>query len=259
MAGRYIKRALIGLSLLLAVGAATALVAVEIRGGKLLSVQTGSMTPAIRKGSLVVVTRVPASSLKVGDVVTYISPLNNKETITHRIVRLPNQDSKQFVVKGDANKIADPPVAPGSIVGKVGWHVSDLGYALDFIRTPLGLILLIYLPALLVVFDEIRRLSDYYRQTQPYYSPEFEKRLHRQKSKYLLVGKVMAVIAVASLLFAWPSYALLQDTTTLSGNTIKSSVKSPTKPSVDQEVVHHKPTPPPKKHLNNFHRSTEHN
>src|SRR5476649_2056722 len=101
MIWRYVKGLFLGLSLLLVVGAGAAFVGVQAHGGKLLSVQTGSMTPYIRKGDLVAVTRVPKTQLRVGDVVTYINPRNIKQTITHRIIALPSKANYQkFVVKG---------------------------------------------------------------------------------------------------------------------------------------------------------------
>ena len=48
---------------------------ISMTGWKALSVPTGSMRPAIPPGSLVLVHRVSISSLKVGDVITYINPL----------------------------------------------------------------------------------------------------------------------------------------------------------------------------------------
>src|SRR5689334_20917695 len=135
MAWRYAKRAILGLSLLLLVAVAAGFAAVQSHGGKLLSVQTHSMTPAIKKGDLVVVTRVPDRALKVGDVVTYVNPRNPKQTITHRIVALPSiETSKRFIVKGDANPAADQPVRPTSIIGKVTYHQAYLGYGVDLVR-----------------------------------------------------------------------------------------------------------------------------
>src|ERR1039458_10076152 len=81
----------------------------SMSGWKALAVPTASMRPAIPPGSLVLVQRVPISTLKVGDVITYINPLNPKTTLSHRIVKEYLLDGKvlAFVTKGDANKTDD--------------------------------------------------------------------------------------------------------------------------------------------------------
>src|SRR5581483_1855789 len=100
-------------------------------GYKTLAVPTGSMRPAILPGSMVLVHRVPDSTLKVGDVITYTSPLNMHKTITHRIVKVTELDNKvpEFITKGDANLMPDLPVVGGLVVGKVAWHVPYMGRA----------------------------------------------------------------------------------------------------------------------------------
>ena len=72
-------------------------------GWKALSVATGSMTPAVPQGSLVIIHHVDPHTLRVGDVVTYIDPYNTKETITHRVVTVTHSGSiPAFVTKGGA-------------------------------------------------------------------------------------------------------------------------------------------------------------
>ena len=127
-------------------------------GWRALSVQTGSMVPVYRPGTLVLVNRVPASQLKVGDVITYSSLENANKTTTHRIVgRVPNDmGPDSFITKGDANKANDPTVDERQILGRVDRGIPYLGYGSDFLRTPAGLATLIYLPSLLIIIYETR-------------------------------------------------------------------------------------------------------
>src|SRR5687768_12979668 len=72
-------------------------------GSKLLSVQSGSMDPALKKGDLVSVVRTPTRDLRVGDVITFTSRENSKQTITHRIVSVTGDMQGRITTKGDAN------------------------------------------------------------------------------------------------------------------------------------------------------------
>lgn len=137
-------------------------------GSKLLSVQSGSMEPAISKGDLISVKRTPTRDLRVGDVITYTSPDGSGQTITHRIVSKTNDMTGRIVTQGDANVSADQSVAPAQIVGKVEHHVPYAGFMVDLIKRPIGLIMIIYVPTLLVIIGEIRRLSEQFKRTQPY-------------------------------------------------------------------------------------------
>jgi signal peptidase len=159
-------------SLVIAVALLAFVLYVKITGGMLLSIQTGSMRPFLYKGDMTIVYRVTPSQIHKGDVVTFLNPNNPKQTITHRIVQTPHTLGGQtFQTKGDANAVADTPVAASRILGKVAYVAPKFGYIADFIRTPLGLGLVIYGPALAVIGVEMQKLTQYYKQQQPYVLP----------------------------------------------------------------------------------------
>ena len=139
-------------------------------GWQALSVPTGSMRPTFTPGSLVLSHRVAISSLKVGDIITYTNPLTMRSTLTHRIIKVYKIDGKipAFITKGDANPSPDPPVVGGLVQGQMVWHVPYVGDLLMWAKTWTGIAILIYLPALLVIIEETRRLADYLRQMKPY-------------------------------------------------------------------------------------------
>lgn len=191
-------------------------------GWKALSVPTGSMKPAISPGSLVLVHRVPINSLKVGDVITYINPLNPKATISHRIVKTYMISGKVpgFVTKGDANKVPDIPIASGSVEGKVIVHVPDLGAWMMWTRTPWGMLPFIWLPALLIMFEEVRRLSDYFKSQQPYRLPGFGP-VERPAtvSKMIATSGTLGLTFVIAGAFLWqPALALIKSNTVMLAN-----------------------------------------
>lgn len=171
-------------------------------GYQALIIPTGSMRPNIPIGSLILTHRVSTQSLKVGDVITYISPINPNMTISHRIVQKTLYEGKvpEFVTKGDANKFSDIPVLGGSVEGKVVWHIPDVGGWLLYLKEPIVILPIVYLVGLLVSIDELARLAAYYKKIQPYRLPGFEHGYVR-KNQAALKSKVgLAVVAVALLI-----------------------------------------------------------
>lgn len=235
MIWRPLVLALRALPLVLLVTLSTGLVLLFAGGNKLLSVQSGSMAPAIRAGDLVSVKSVPASKLAVGDVITFMSQ-DKQSTITHRIVALLAEDpaGNSIVTKGDANKQEDSPIEAASVIGKVEHRVPHAGKVLDFLRSWPGLLLVIYVPMLLIVVHEIRLLTTYFKSREPYVVPW---RRPKKSRLSFVTGLVITLLSISSITVV-PVIAALTTTASLSGNTI-TSVVPPTPPisGVDTDVV----------------------
>lgn len=110
----------------------------QLLGYELLVIQSGSMEPNYRVGSLVYVKPVDAAELEVGDVITF--ELGNGVRGTHRIVEvLKENDSLAFKTKGDSNDYVDAnPVQPQSIVGQVKFAIPFLGFLIAYMQQPPG-------------------------------------------------------------------------------------------------------------------------
>jgi signal peptidase len=143
---------------LIVLAAASGLVLWKTEGLRFYSVQTGSMSPVLQPGDLVVATKPHLSDLQPGDIISYASPQNPQKIITHRIYQT-NPAKGYLVTKGDNLAYQDPPVAYSSITSKAVRAVPKLGYGLDFLHKPAGLIGLVYLPALLITAYELQRLA----------------------------------------------------------------------------------------------------
>jgi signal peptidase len=112
--------------------------------GTSMNVLTGSMTPTIPVGSMVVVRPVDPGTLRVGDVATYQVEPGKPVFITHRIVEIDRSTSPaSFVFKGDANRGHDSdPVPPGAIRGEVWFHVPYVGMLKEAVSGVQGAMLL---------------------------------------------------------------------------------------------------------------------
>ncbi len=127
---------------------------------KVLAVLSGSMEPAIHTGSIVVVK--PVSEYKVGDVITFGKISRRDTPTTHRINEIKNGPTGlTYVTKGDANNAVDlREVRQNEIVGKEFLTVPYAGYIINTAKKPYGFALIIIIPALLVIFDEAKKIRD---------------------------------------------------------------------------------------------------
>ena len=144
------------------------LVLPRLTGGAVLTVLSGSMTPTIPVGSLVLVEPTAPETIRTGDVITFQTAPGVAEYVTHRVVRVQhNTTPKTFVTKGDANKGEDlEPVPFGAVRGKVRYHLPHAGTAAQLVKTPVGVLAVggafaLYVLSLLLrtVLTEIRKGS----------------------------------------------------------------------------------------------------
>jgi len=125
---------------------------------KILTVLSGSMEPKIHIGSIVFVK--PSSDYKIGDVITFGPNTKTQTPVTHRISDMRVVDGNIiYVTKGDANDSPDiREIQKKDIIGKVLFSVPFAGYAVDYAKKPFGFVLIIAIPAILIVYDEIRKI-----------------------------------------------------------------------------------------------------
>lgn len=125
---------------------------------KLMIVQSGSMAPAIKMGSIVMVK--PADDYKIGDVITFGPYSRTKAPTTHRVYDIKVVNGQPiYITKGDANEAPDAREIPKrDVLGKVLLSVPYFGYAIDFAKKPLGFMLIIIIPAGFIIFDEIKKI-----------------------------------------------------------------------------------------------------
>lgn len=147
------------LGLLVALGIFVVFSFVPIPGNyKIFTVQSGSMEPAIHTGSLIFVK--PEREYNVGEVVTRMTK-DPKVTITHRIVSKEEANGQTvFRTKGDANNANDMEnVTQKDIIGKEIVAVPYLGFPVGYAKTTPGLILLVIIPAVIIIYDEMQKIK----------------------------------------------------------------------------------------------------
>ena len=160
-------------------------------GGKFpLMVQSGSMSPTIETGDLIIVS-VPEEgySYKVQDVVTFWDDEPGGALVTHRITEITTdeQGNTAYRMKGDANSAQDADlVYAKDIVGIYDMRIPHLGDVAMFMQTIPGLIVCVVLPLMLfITYDVIRRrkLSKAEQEETAALLAELEKLKAEQKAK----------------------------------------------------------------------------
>ncbi len=122
-------------------------------------VLSGSMEPSINTGDVVIVDGATPESIEEGDVITYLRSGAETPT-THRVVEITEQDGElAFVTQGDANDQPDAsPVPASQLLGVVIFTIPFIGYVIEFVNTPLGFVMLVVIPLLLLVALEVRSM-----------------------------------------------------------------------------------------------------
>lgn len=127
-------------------------------GFSLYRVSSGSMTPELAVGDIILVRQCEGTSVQKGDIVTYSATEGVMEgrLVTHRVAEAPYQKNGVYyvVTKGDANLQNDDPIKASQITAKLVVKLAFLNFFFDFFATPWGLLALIAL-IILAFFNEI--------------------------------------------------------------------------------------------------------
>ena len=125
---------------------------------KMMTVLSGSMEPAIKTGSIVV--SKSFNNYKIGEVITFQLSSANKTPTTHRIAEMEViEGNPLYTTKGDANNAVDrEEVRKEQIIGKVVLNIPFLGFAVNFVKKPIGFLLIIIFPAGIIILDEVKKI-----------------------------------------------------------------------------------------------------
>ena len=130
----------------------------SVFGYHVLTVLSGSMSPQLEAGDLLITKKTAVASINVSDVISYKSPTNTM--VTHRVIDIVNQNGELFFqTKGDANNIEDQAlVSSDQLVGSLTFNIPKAGYVMNFLKTPLGLISIIAVIFIFLTFGFLKEL-----------------------------------------------------------------------------------------------------
>ena len=122
---------------------------------------TGSMEPTISPGDVVINEEIPPTAAKAGDIVTFRDPEQQSKLLTHRVVSMRRLKSGRlaFITQGDANNTQEHWRVPtDGQIGRVAYTVPWVGNIAVFARTRPGMGLLIGVPLLLILVEELVKI-----------------------------------------------------------------------------------------------------
>jgi len=127
-----------------------------------LVISSGSMKPALGVGDIAVL-RAQPKQIQKNDIITFKDPNGSGFFITHRVTRVDADNASVFFqTKGDANSnVDDWQIQSKNVHGKVILAFPYIGYALEFAKTFSGFVILIVIPSVIVIANELAKVKLY--------------------------------------------------------------------------------------------------
>lgn len=198
---------------------------------RFLVVLSGSMSPAMDPGDVAVVTRIDPSELKVGDIVAYGDANNPKNIVSHRVVEVIDENGGiSFRTKGDANEDPDPYVVRSSdVVGKVAFTIPFVGYIFHYAGKPVGFVLLIIVPAILLIAIEVKKIAGHVKsdrgkqqrkgKRRTVKKRQYKSKGHKRSATTLCMMSILAMSSIAPSLVGYTN-AYFSDSETSANNVV---------------------------------------
>ncbi len=155
-------------------------------------VNTDSMSATdFDAGDLIFIKETDPATLEEGDIITYISQNSESfgETITHKIRKKTTDadGNAGFITYGTTTNTDDETIVTYPyILGKYQSHIANLGHFFNFLKTPQGYIVCIFVPfMLLILYQGINciRLFRRYKKEQTDEMEAEKKRLEQERSE----------------------------------------------------------------------------
>lgn len=142
----------------------------DLFGYKMYIVNSDSMAKTdFDAGDLILVKEVNPNTLKVGDIITFMSQDTESfgETVTHKIRKLTTDadGNPGFVTYGTTTDVDDQTIVTFPyILGKYESHIPGLGHFFNFLKTTPGYFVCIFIPFMLIIIYEGVKFFNLFRR-----------------------------------------------------------------------------------------------
>ena len=139
-------------------------------GYKMYIVNSDSMAKTdFNAGALIFVKEVDPSTLKEGDIISFMSQDTNSfgETVTHKIRKLTTdaEGNPGFITYGTTTGVDDETIVTYTyILGQYQGHIAGLGTFFNFMKTTLGYFVCIFVPFMLIILYEGIKFFNLFRR-----------------------------------------------------------------------------------------------
>lgn len=169
---------------------------------KTLIVLSGSMTPLMLPGDIIVIESVSPDELTAGDVIAFRDPGGKDTYVTHRIINIEEGQERIFRTKGDANEEEDIFKVPASdLVGKLVFVIPFAGYFPQASKNQMFFFFTVILPASFLILDEIRTIIKYSNPTRARKIEREKKKISRYVSYKIKGKRLVVIILVGGFIF----------------------------------------------------------
>lgn len=171
---------------------------------KAMVVLSGSMTPIMLPGDLIVVESVNLDELTAGDVIAFMDPGGKDTFVTHRIVKIEREGEKRiFRTKGDANEEEDFFKVPDSdVVGKLIFVVPFAGYLPEATKNKTVFLLTVIFPSVIIILDEIRTIIEYSNPVRAHKIEHNNIKISRRSYFMIMWKRLIAIVLVSGFIFS---------------------------------------------------------
>ncbi|BBL68718.1 signal peptidase I [Methanoculleus chikugoensis] len=185
----------------------------------IMIVLSGSMTPLMLPGDVIIVAPTDPDQVRVGDVIVFQHPgQDDRMVITHRVTGI-DADTGLYSTKGDANSAPDRfSVSKGDIIGRPIFLIPFIGFASEMKKQVI--LLMVILPSLMLALLETRKLT---------HGPHAARRLSRESPvpkgqifsiRYSRLFFLSSVVLALFLLLTVPSLSGIQTYGSFSGSSV---------------------------------------
>lgn len=215
-------------------------------------VSSGSMEPAMKMGSVILVKQEP--TYRVSDVIAFRRGGSSDTIVTHRVALAYRSEEfwkeLTYVTRGDANKDFDQErVRDSDVVGRAILTIPYVGYGVNAAKTPKGFIAFVIIPATIIVYEEVKALSAELKKTLRKIKQKFHKHqillhpLHLSESQKFQKAAVVIPFAGVALAVISISGSFFFDRETSAENLISVLAPTPTLTNDLQSIPTPTPTP----------------
>ena len=126
-------------------------------GFRSATIMSGSMTPTLDVGDIVIARPIEPAAARIGDVITFTDPSDDERLLTHRVRSIKVKGEMfTFTTKGDANNTDEKwDIHEDGTVGRVSMSIPKIGYLLGSHRGPWVRFSFVVIPALLWAMYEL--------------------------------------------------------------------------------------------------------
>jgi len=137
-------------------------------GYRIFRVVSESMTPEYEINDILLVKNTDVENIEIGNDISYLKKFNEdvEIIITHRIVNIEKNSEGELIfhTKGIANSIEDSIVTEEQIYGIVITKIYTLSFIVKLINNIYGFILLVFIPLLVIICSNIKKLIILYKE-----------------------------------------------------------------------------------------------